>query len=80
MYSVQVYRAIEDIFQRVNSKVFRYQFKKLILIYHTLHSNLAEVKRKTEEEQKRKVCLSNRQRVELFKKVISIYLYKKQQI
>lgn len=32
----------------------------------------AEVKRKKEEEKKKEVSLSNRQRVELFKKVIPI--------
>ncbi|XP_075999633.1 (E2-independent) E3 ubiquitin-conjugating enzyme FATS [Genypterus blacodes] len=35
---------------------------------HRSRRNLAEVKQKTDEEQKRKVCLSNRQRAELFKK------------
>jgi len=33
-----------------------------------------EGKRKKEEEKKREVCLTNRQRVELFKKVISTSL------
>lgn len=68
--------AILDVFHLVENQL-RVTFwtdmvSIILLISDRIYNNLPEVKKKQEEKQKRIIIQSNRMRVEIFKKVLSL--------